>query len=195
MGWLGLGHWQSLHAVHSCKQGAGLPASAPPVRPAATERVGWPALLLYCRYGAPPHGGAGVGLERVVMLFCGLDNIRKTSMFPRGETPSQPVVRFVPAAWLPSWLASALQCCWSGDAPSRFALLPPYHPALINLPLSDFFCYRPSPPDSLSSGNQRARWRGCAPACRLSAQGSLCSLPAQPACTDPICPAMLLVGV
>ncbi|KAI3429721.1 hypothetical protein D9Q98_010037 [Chlorella vulgaris] len=35
------------------------------------------------KYGAPPHGGAGVGMERVVMLFCGLDNIRKTSMFPR----------------------------------------------------------------------------------------------------------------
>lgn len=35
------------------------------------------------RYGAPPHGGCGVGLERVAMLFCGLDNIRKTSMFPR----------------------------------------------------------------------------------------------------------------
>ena len=35
------------------------------------------------KYGAPPHGGAGVGLERVVMLFCGLDNIRKTSLFPR----------------------------------------------------------------------------------------------------------------
>ncbi|KAL8167413.1 hypothetical protein V2J09_008912 [Rumex salicifolius] len=35
------------------------------------------------RYGAPPHGGFGVGLERVVMLFCGLNNIRKTSMFPR----------------------------------------------------------------------------------------------------------------
>jgi aspartyl/asparaginyl-tRNA synthetase len=35
------------------------------------------------RYGAPPHGGAGVGLERVVMLFCGLPNIRKTSLFPR----------------------------------------------------------------------------------------------------------------
>ena len=33
--------------------------------------------------GAYPHGGAGVGLERVVMLFCGLNNIRKTSMFPR----------------------------------------------------------------------------------------------------------------
>ena len=33
--------------------------------------------------GCYPHGGAGVGLERVVMLFCGLNNIRKTSMFPR----------------------------------------------------------------------------------------------------------------
>lgn len=37
--------------------------------------------------GAYPHGGGGIGLERVVMLFCGLDNIRKTSMFPR--TPSR----------------------------------------------------------------------------------------------------------
>lgn len=35
------------------------------------------------KLGAPPHGGAGVGLERVVMLYCGLNNIRKTSMFPR----------------------------------------------------------------------------------------------------------------
>ncbi|PVH65588.1 hypothetical protein PAHAL_1G031600 [Panicum hallii] len=35
------------------------------------------------RYGAPPHEGFGVGLERVVMLFCGLGNIRKTSLFPR----------------------------------------------------------------------------------------------------------------
>ncbi|KAJ3691240.1 hypothetical protein LUZ61_020404 [Rhynchospora tenuis] len=35
------------------------------------------------RYGAPPHGGFGAGLERVVMLFCGLNNIRKCSLFPR----------------------------------------------------------------------------------------------------------------
>ncbi|ONH90450.1 hypothetical protein PRUPE_8G055000, partial [Prunus persica] len=35
------------------------------------------------RYGSPPHGGFGVGLECVVMLFCGLNNIRKTSLFPR----------------------------------------------------------------------------------------------------------------
>ncbi|EJK74501.1 hypothetical protein THAOC_03817 [Thalassiosira oceanica] len=35
------------------------------------------------RNGALPHGGGGIGLERVVMLYLGLPNIRKTSMFPR----------------------------------------------------------------------------------------------------------------
>jgi len=35
------------------------------------------------RHGALPHGGGGVGLERVVMLFLGLDNIRKSTMFTR----------------------------------------------------------------------------------------------------------------
>lgn len=35
------------------------------------------------RYGCPPHGGGGIGMERVVMLYLGLHNIRKTSMFPR----------------------------------------------------------------------------------------------------------------
>ena len=35
------------------------------------------------KYGAFPHAGGGIGLERVVMLFMGLPDIRKTSMFPR----------------------------------------------------------------------------------------------------------------
>jgi len=35
------------------------------------------------RNGAMPHGGGGIGLERVVMLFLGLPNIRKTAWFPR----------------------------------------------------------------------------------------------------------------
>merc|ERR1712192_393540 len=42
------------------------------------------------RYGCPPHAGGGIGMERVCMLYLGLDNIRKTSMFPRdpkGLTP------------------------------------------------------------------------------------------------------------
>ncbi|KAH6600257.1 hypothetical protein BASA50_002432 [Batrachochytrium salamandrivorans] len=35
------------------------------------------------KYGAPPHAGGGIGLERVVMLYLDLGNIRKTSLFPR----------------------------------------------------------------------------------------------------------------
>ncbi|CAF1458464.1 unnamed protein product [Rotaria sordida] len=35
------------------------------------------------RYGCPPHAGGGIGLERVLMLYLGLGNVRKTSMFPR----------------------------------------------------------------------------------------------------------------
>ena len=39
------------------------------------------------KFGMWPHGGAGIGLERVVMLFLGLDNIRKSALFPR--TPNR----------------------------------------------------------------------------------------------------------
>jgi aspartyl/asparaginyl-tRNA synthetase len=42
------------------------------------------------RYGAPPHAGGGIGLERVAMLYLGLDNVRKTSMFPRDPTRLTP---------------------------------------------------------------------------------------------------------
>ena len=35
------------------------------------------------RFGSSPHGGAGIGLERVVMLYLGLKNIRLSSLFPR----------------------------------------------------------------------------------------------------------------
>ncbi|KIK63121.1 hypothetical protein GYMLUDRAFT_41440 [Collybiopsis luxurians FD-317 M1] len=35
------------------------------------------------RWGAPPHGGAGIGLERLVMLVLGLSDIRFASMYPR----------------------------------------------------------------------------------------------------------------
>ncbi|KAJ2453808.1 aspartate--tRNA ligase dps1 [Coemansia sp. RSA 2336] len=34
-------------------------------------------------YGCPPHAGGGVGLERVVMFYLGIENIRQTSLFPR----------------------------------------------------------------------------------------------------------------
>ncbi|KAF2021919.1 aspartyl-tRNA synthetase [Aaosphaeria arxii CBS 175.79] len=35
------------------------------------------------RYGCPPHGGGGFGLERIVQFWLGLPNIRMASLFPR----------------------------------------------------------------------------------------------------------------
>ncbi len=35
------------------------------------------------KYGMPPHGGLGIGLERLAMKICGLTNIREASLFPR----------------------------------------------------------------------------------------------------------------
>ena len=33
--------------------------------------------------GAYPHGGFGIGMERVTMLFLNMYNVRKVSLFPR----------------------------------------------------------------------------------------------------------------
>lgn len=35
------------------------------------------------RYGAPPHAGWSIGLERLTQIVCGLDNIKEATMFPR----------------------------------------------------------------------------------------------------------------
>jgi aspartyl-tRNA synthetase len=34
------------------------------------------------RYGAPPHGGIAPGIDRIVMLLAGVDNLREVTMFP-----------------------------------------------------------------------------------------------------------------
>ncbi|MCD7777101.1 MAG: aspartate--tRNA(Asn) ligase, partial [Clostridiales bacterium] len=39
--------------------------------------------LMLHKYGCPPHGGLGMGLERFTMQLLGFTNIRQTSMFPR----------------------------------------------------------------------------------------------------------------
>lgn len=41
-------------------------------------------------YGAPPHAGGGIGLERVVMFFLDLKNIRRASLFPRDPRRLRP---------------------------------------------------------------------------------------------------------
>lgn len=39
--------------------------------------------LAVFRYGMPPHGGLGIGLERLTMKLIGEDNVRETTLFPR----------------------------------------------------------------------------------------------------------------
>ena len=35
------------------------------------------------KYGMPPHGGLGIGLERMTMQLLGEENVREVSLFPR----------------------------------------------------------------------------------------------------------------
>lgn len=40
------------------------------------------------RYGTPPHGGVGIGLERLIMILSGTDNIRDVVAFPKTASAS-----------------------------------------------------------------------------------------------------------
>ncbi|HEY3778116.1 MAG TPA: aspartate--tRNA ligase [Rhizomicrobium sp.] len=45
----------------------------------------FPGMLNAFRYGAPPHGGTAPGIDRIVMLIAGEENLREVTMFPMNQ--------------------------------------------------------------------------------------------------------------
>ena len=46
--------------------------------------------LMIHKHGMPPHGGLGIGLERLTMQLCGLENVRYAGLFPRDLSRLEP---------------------------------------------------------------------------------------------------------
>lgn len=41
------------------------------------------------KYAAPPHGGMGIGLDRLAMILCGAENLRDVTAFPKVKDASE----------------------------------------------------------------------------------------------------------
>ncbi len=72
---------QRIHDYHSLKE---------KIAARGMEEEGMEQYLDTFKYGMPPHGGLGIGLERLTMQLVGEDNVRETCLFPRDLNRLEP---------------------------------------------------------------------------------------------------------
>ena len=72
---------QRIHDYHMLKQ---------KIADRGMEEDGMEQYLDTFKHGMPPHGGLGIGLERLTMQLLGEDNVRETCLFPRDMNRLEP---------------------------------------------------------------------------------------------------------
>jgi len=82
------------------------------------------------RYGAPPHAGGGIGLERVVMLLLQLGDIRHASMYARD--PQSFAAKKPPSDQLRHPEASTLHPPWEGQSSNEGHEMQPLEQLIAN---------------------------------------------------------------
>jgi aspartyl-tRNA synthetase len=65
--------------------------------------VKFAGMLNAFRYGAPPHGGTAPGIDRIVMLIAGAENLREITLFPMNQQ-AQDLMMNAPGEVLPKQL-------------------------------------------------------------------------------------------
>ena len=60
------------------------------LQPKEWIRKDWSSIWIRFRYGMPPHGGLGIGMERLTMKLVGEDNVRETTLYPRDLSRLEP---------------------------------------------------------------------------------------------------------
>ncbi len=72
---------QRIHDYYSLKE---------KIRERGMEEEGMEQYLDSFKHGMPPHGGLGIGLERLTMQLLGEENVRETCLFPRDMNRLEP---------------------------------------------------------------------------------------------------------
>lgn len=71
---------QRIHGYSELREAMGAGVCGPPLDP---EDKQWQPYLAAFKAGMPPHGGCGLGLNRLLQSFLGLSDVREVILFPR----------------------------------------------------------------------------------------------------------------